>query len=321
MSALLHRKRKSMSIQQTDISVVDFHTHTFPERIAGRALAKLQAASHIEAFADGTDDGLVRSMLEAGIDLSVILPVATAPSQVASINDAAMRRAEERQAKGLVSFGAMHPDFADWHDELGRLRSRGFRGIKLHPVYQGVMLDDIRLLRIYERCAELGLAVVLHAGFDIGFPGVDCCSPSRSLHALRELGCGPSAAGIDGPFRFILAHMGGWRQWGQVLALAEELKEAGPVMLDTAFSDREFLPLPDGYWKAGENAMLGSEELMQLIRAFGAERILFATDSPWHSQKESLCFLRELPLSEEEKRMLLGGNAMRILQAESVISS
>ena len=99
MSALLHRKRKSMSIQQTDISVVDFHTHTFPERIAGRALAKLQAASHIEAFADGTDDGLVRSMLEAGIDLSVILPVATAPSQVASINDAAMRRAEERQAK------------------------------------------------------------------------------------------------------------------------------------------------------------------------------------------------------------------------------
>ena len=183
------------------------------------------------------------------------------------------------------------------------------KGIKIHPVYQETDLDDIRLLRIYDRCAELGLSVVIHAGFDIGFPGVDRCSPERSLHALHELRTGDRENG----FRFILAHMGGWRQWDQVLRLAPELTAAGPVMLDTAFSDRAFVPLPAGYWKEGETAMLDTDGFMRLIEAFGAERILFATDSPWSSQAESVEFVKNLPLSGEELGLILHGNAEGLL--------
>ena len=32
--------------------MIDFHTHTFPERIAAMAIAKLQQASHSQAFTD-----------------------------------------------------------------------------------------------------------------------------------------------------------------------------------------------------------------------------------------------------------------------------
>ena len=182
--------------------IIDFHTHTFPDKIAGRALTKLSHNSHSKPFTDGTDTGLVRSMKESGIDLSVILPVATDPAQVMGINDSAARREEERLAEGLISFGAMHPDYEDWHGELARIRENGMKGIKIHPVYQGADLDDIRLLRIYDRCAELGLSVVIHAGFDIGFPGVDRCSPERSLHALRELRYGRmEAVGSGAPTR------------------------------------------------------------------------------------------------------------------------
>ena len=289
--------------------IIDFHTHTFPDKIAGRALTKLSHNSHSKPFTDGTDTGLVRSMKESGIDLSVILPVATDPAQVMGINDSAARRAEERLAEGLVSFGAMHPDYEDWHGELDRIRANGMKGIKIHPVYQETDLDDIRLLHIYDRCAELGLSVVIHAGFDIGFLGVDRCSPERSLHALRELRTGQR----DNGFRFILAHMGGWRQWDQVLRLAPELTAAGPVMLDTAFSDRAFVPLPDGYWKEGETAMLDADGFMRIIEAYGAGRILFATDSPWSSQADSAEFVRNLPLSAEELGLIMHGNAEGIL--------
>ena len=34
--------------------IIDFHTHTFPERIAEAALNKMKAASHTVTFTDGT---------------------------------------------------------------------------------------------------------------------------------------------------------------------------------------------------------------------------------------------------------------------------
>ena len=38
--------------------IIDFHTHTFPDRIASRAIAGMQANSHAAAFGDGTLAGL-----------------------------------------------------------------------------------------------------------------------------------------------------------------------------------------------------------------------------------------------------------------------
>ena len=38
--------------------IIDFHTHTFPDKIAQRAIAGMQQASHAAAFAEGTLSGL-----------------------------------------------------------------------------------------------------------------------------------------------------------------------------------------------------------------------------------------------------------------------
>ena len=35
--------------------VIDIHTHTFPDKIAAGAIAKLQASSHTIPFTDGTN--------------------------------------------------------------------------------------------------------------------------------------------------------------------------------------------------------------------------------------------------------------------------
>ena len=59
--------------------------------------------------------------------------------------------------------------------------------------------------------------------------------------------------------------------------------------------------------------MMDEEQFMGMIRAFGPERILFATDSPWSDQKESVRALEALPLAPGEKELILSGNAMKLL--------
>lgn len=280
--------------------IVDLHTHCFPTRIAAQTVDKLQAMSHTHPFTDGSADALRRSMEQAGVDRSVVLPVATNARQVPRVNDASIALNERSAETGVVSFGCMHPDFDGWKAELSRLERAGVRGIKLHPVYQGVFLDDPRYLRILDRCAELGLAVLTHAGRDVGFPAADdFVSPARIASAVRQ---------TDGA-TLICAHMGGWRQWDEVERL---LPETG-VYLDSSFALGALTPNGDGYYQTDESlALLDAERFVRLVHAFGAERVLFGTDSPWGGQREGLEQFRALPLTEPEQAAILGENAVRL---------
>ncbi|MBQ9197608.1 MAG: amidohydrolase family protein [Clostridia bacterium] len=282
------------------MQVFDFHTHTFPDKIAAAAVQRLQAASHTQPFSDGTVSGLKRSMEAAGISASLVLPVATNTRQVQHVNDASIALNDGAGETGIYSFGCMHPDYADHRAELRRLAAAGIRGIKLHPVYQGVDFDDIRYLRILEEAASLGLTVLIHAGLDVGFPGVVHASPGMILNALRSVG----------PVTLILAHMGGWRCWDEVL---ERLPGTG-VFIDTSFSLGSMTANGDGYYRSSQElALLSEERFMRIIRAFGAERVLFGTDSPWGDQAAELRRFLALPLTEDEKRRILGANARKLL--------
>lgn len=279
--------------------IVDFHTHTFPERIAVPTIQKLAHMSHIKPFSDGSNSGLAASMAAAGVDYSVVLPVATNTRQVCHVNDSAAQVNDNYRKTGIISFGCMHPDFPDWKEELARIANMGLKGIKLHPVYQDVDLDDPRYLRILDRCGELGLIVLTHAGLDIGIPGKVNCSPDMTLRALKQVG----------PVRMILAHMGGWRNWDQV----EELLVDTDAYLDTSFTLGRMTPLGDGFYGPSELNMMEEEQFLRMVREFGADRLVFGTDSPWGGQAEDVARFRALPLTGEEKAAILGGNAQKLL--------
>ena len=100
------------------IMIIDIHTHTFPEKIAHRAIMELKGKSQTPAYTDGTNEDLLRKAKKAGVDLSVIQPVATSPSQVVSINNSSARINEEYSKKGLLSFGCMHPDYPEYPWQL-----------------------------------------------------------------------------------------------------------------------------------------------------------------------------------------------------------
>lgn len=261
--------------------VIDFHTHTFPDKIAKASIDGLSKCSGIIPHTDGTVSGLVHSMEEDGIDLSVILPVVTKPAQFETVNKVAAALSEKED--GLVSFGGIHPDCSDVGQKMREIKAMGLKGIKIHPAYQKVYMDDIRYLRILEAAAEEDLIVSVHAGVDIGLPEPVYASVERIVRAVDEVK----------PKKLVLAHLGGWKEWDAV----EELLVSKDVYFDTAF-------LED---------YIGDGQLLRIIREHGAEKILFGTDCPWSGQRESVERLERLPLSEREKQLIFSENAERLL--------
>ena len=275
------------------------HTHIFPDKIAAATIDKLSNVSHTPAFTDGTLNGLQKSMDAAQINLSVVLPVATNSKQVEKINSSSAALNEKFSGAGIISLGCIHPDFTNYRAELSRVKNYGLKGIKIHPVYQDTNLNGTKYMRIIDRAAELDLIVVTHAGLDIGFPGVVKCSPQMIKNVVDEVG----------EFKFVLAHMGGWKNWDDVLKILGGAK----VYLDTSFSTGEIIPRRDFNWAAEDLKLLDAAQFMEFIKVFGAEKILFGTDSPWTSPKTSIDFIKNLPLADDDKNKILGLNAKKLL--------
>lgn len=279
--------------------MIDFHTHTFPEAISERVLAKLGRLSHTKYFTTGSVPGLLSSMKEAHIDYSVNLPVMTTADQVEKVNSALMEEQEALFLQGIITFGGMHPDYENYKKELIRLKEHNIPGIKIHPAYQNTDIDDIKMMRIIDYASELGLIVLTHAGIDIGIYDHNYTSTSQVLKIIEEIH----------PPKFVLAHMGGWGCWEDV----ERDLAGAPVWFDTAFS---IGPVTPDEAKTGTPYLtynLTDEAFVRIVRKHGADKILFATDSPWESQEDYVSRINRLPLMDSEKEKIFSENAKKLL--------
>ena len=258
--------------------IIDTHVHVFPDAILERSMAALQGVEGVKAYGDGSLAGLRSSMKRAGIGCSLVLPVATKPRQFDSVN----RFATSLNALPDVrSLGGIHPDCEDLEGRLDELAARGFRGVKLHPDYQGRDIEYEGYIKILEGCRKRGMIAVIHAGLDPAFPEHIHCPPDRSARVVKALTTGK-------PF-IVLAHMGGVAQQD----LAEEHLVGLPVYFDTSYV-LDKIP---------------REQLLRMIRTHGAEKILFATDSPWTDTAALVRYFDSLPLTGEERAAILHKNA------------
>ena len=266
--------------------IVDFHAHAFPDALAERSVAYLSAKASVPAFSDGTTRGLAEAASRVKADYALVLPVQTKPSQFKSVNAFAKRINEgEFDAYGvkLLSFGGIHPDDEDIAGELAEIKAMGLKGIKLHPDYQQTFIDDPKNMAIIEKAAEAGLLVSVHAGLDYGFADCTHCTPARAKNMLR----------LTGATNVILAHMGGFGMWQEVYDLLVGEK----VYFDTGVVAR----------------YMDKRLAADIIRAHGADKVLFATDSPWASYEDSVEFVSSLDLTENQKNMIFGENAARLV--------
>lgn len=271
-------------------TIIDFHTHAFPDALAPRAVAQLAenaAESGYTPLTDGTVAGLIASMDRSGISRSVVCNIATNPRQMKKVNDFAIScQANPR----LIPLGSVNPDAAadEIEAELNRLQSAGIPGIKIHPDYMRTEIVSPRFTPILEACEEKNLLVITHAGFDPVAPDQMHCTPDMVLEILRR----------HPGLKLIAAHTGGFDCEVDVL---EKLCGA-PVWLDTSLSAVRQGKSPA--W----GALCGD-----ILRRHDPERLLFATDTPWSDPTAEVGFVRTAGLSEKTVERILHGNAETLL--------
>ncbi len=261
--------------------VIDFHTHCFPEKIAEKAISKLSFASGgLKPHTDGSYEGLKKSMKNGNVDVSVVLNIATNAHQQRAVNDFAI---SINNNTDTFAFGSVFPFSEDPIEELERIKANGLKGVKLHPDYQGFDADDQRMKPIYKKISQLGLITVFHAGWDYGFPPPYHATPEKLLKALSY---------FSSPV--IAAHWGGVNCCEGVL----EKLCGTDIFFDTSF----------GY------SMLPKYFAQKIIEKHGTDKILFGTDTPWHTPEMEMRLLGSLDISEADMEKITHKNAQRLLQ-------
>lgn len=262
---------------------IDFHTHCFPDSIAGKAISKLSAAAGSEPVADGTVSGLVNAGKAAGISLSVVCSIATNPHQEHKVNCFAVSLND--RVPEVAALGSLHPDSENTEDELDYLADHDIKGIKIHPEYAGYYIDSPEWDRILSACEERGFFVVTHAGRDFISPDRIAVTPQRLAKVLDR----------HKNLTVVAAHLGGNRLWDDVLTY---LCGREKLYFDTALIAREGI---------------NPETAEKIIAAHGADRILFGSDCPWSSPAKELEFVLSLGLGAEKNRLILSENAEKLL--------
>ncbi|MDR2371244.1 MAG: amidohydrolase [Treponema sp.] len=261
--------------------VIDFHAHIYPEKIAAKAVENIGEFYKIPMACNGTTGGLVESGLRGGIDRFVVFSAAAVPAQVSVINDYVASAVDARKGKtpSFTGVGTLHRDMADPAGEIERMIGLGLKGIKLHPDMQKFDIDDKKMMDMYAMLEGRMIAIFHTGDYRYGFS-----HPSRLAKVLDAF---PALTAVA-------AHFGGWSLYD----LALEYFRGRSCYLDVSSA----IPY------------LGMERARELIRIYGAERILFGSDFPMWDPASCLEEFNRIDLRDDERELILYKNALRILQ-------
>jgi len=160
----------------------------------------------------------------------------------------------------------------------------GFVGVKIHPSWHGVAADDHRYDGAWAFARENGLPVVSHTWSESSNP-VQRLSLPRLFEAHID-------AHRDVPF--VAAHCGGCGAGrAEAIRLAREYPN---VYLDIS------------------GDVFSLDLIPELVRSAGADRVIFASDQPWVDARATLTRVILSEISEDDKRLVLGENALRIFE-------
>lgn len=263
--------------------IIDFHAHIYPEKIA------VKASTAISDFYEGAPvryTGTADELLESGSALGevkyVVHSAATTDAQVESVNNFILRECAAHPE--FIGFGTIHPDYANFEQELERIKAAGLKGIKLHPDFQKFPADTEKMDPIYKKIAELKLPVIFHAG-DYRF---DYSGPKRICNVHKK----------HPDLIIIAAHFGGYTQWDE----AYEYLCGQDVYFDTSST----------LWK------LPAEKAKAMIKKHGYEKFLFGSDYPMWRLPEEYESLKVLDLTPEQKEAVLYKNALELFKRAGI---
>ncbi len=264
--------------------IIDAHTHIYPDAVAEVAIKTIidNTKGRLKAYIDGTYNDLLRSMDEAGVDISIVLPVATRPGHAAGI----LQWVKEimHRSSRLIFFGSLHPLDNNYKDIISEIRDAGLQGIKFHPAYQDFPADAPEACRVYEEILKNGLVIYFHSGVDMSLPHSDYTAVERFANVLQS---------FSGE-KMIMAHAGGDCEWERVV----EHLGGKKCYFDIAF-------------------VLENMKMSDLAREFyrqNEDYFVFGTDTPWREQKHYVRLIQDsVSLTAEQKEKMFHKNIQKLI--------
>lgn len=259
--------------------LIDAHAHIYPDKIALKAAHAIGDFYLVKMHDDGTVTSFLEDASAAGITHAIVHSVATTARSVTTINDFISQQCSLHPE--FIGFGTMHPDFEDKEAEVERALELGLHGFKLHPDTQKVDMDDPRLMEFYEIIAGR-VPLVVHTGdYRYGYS-----RPERLVKIMKTF---PDLV-VDA------AHLGGW----SIFDIGYDVLHGELSSLDNLYVD-----------SSSSFGLIGRRHMRELVRMWGAERVMFGTDYPMWDPSSEVNDMLGCGLSDDELEKVLWKNAER----------
>jgi predicted TIM-barrel fold metal-dependent hydrolase len=208
----------------------------------------------------------------------------------------------------LIGFASIHPE--RYKPELKAeyaITRLGLKGVKLYP-HSGFYPNDPRLDRVYEKCADLGIPVMIHTGIKaLRWQWIKYNNPIYVDDVATNF-----------PELDIIMCHGGFPWCEEFLAVVYSNPN---IWVDITFMDY--------IERAFERPGLVEHTMKSLVNLVGADRILWGSEGPemylppygqhsteYYQKSQDLLVNRFDFLTDEDKKNILGRNALRLLKLE-----
>jgi predicted TIM-barrel fold metal-dependent hydrolase len=249
---------------------------------------------------------LLQRMDEYGVDLSLVSNLnGIFYRNTQSANEELDRelKASGKKAARLIPFATLNPTYPDWRRDLETCRDRfGIRGLRLYPQYHDYGFDHPELVELVKKARDLRMPLA----FSIRLED----QRQRSWLDLQKLRMEPGVyddqlklsdfrplieAVPDARFMVLQANIGAED------AATQEILKKTDVVFDTVRGSGVPVTGPNGYDIAGA------------IGKYGKEKLAFGTCTPFMDYCSPFVRIHVLKESDEVKKLIWSGNAMRML--------
>lgn len=280
------------------LAFIDFHIHPLliEEALSGdRRLEKTVRGIYHIGTAVQPLEAVIKMLKTAGINRAVLLPIDTVRGCLPP--NEAVKALVDKRGDLFIGFAGLNPAKGDEAiDELERLFSQGFKGVKLYPQLQGFKPGDRRVYGFYERAQELGVTLLFHTGVS-WIPDVKLAE----CHPLELEDVATSFPSL----KMVLAHMGfPWVWEAAMMAVKHE-----NIYLDLS---GVFIGTPREHISYVFTRLLN----LGFVSRFLADKILFGSDWPRIEPFKMAEAVLRLPLKRRVLDKIMGLNAIRVLGLE-----
>lgn len=198
----------------------------------------------------------------------------------------------------LVPLISIHPEMeGDILSHLKQYIAIGAKGIKIHSSVQGFLTNDYRFQSLYEYCNEKAFHILFHCGLTF----------KVRVNNYSDLEMLMPVIGKYQNISIILGHLAEGKV-KDVLWLSKMYKN---IFFDTSIAISGLLCIK----RVHVDCWQDDEVVIDIINKVRADRIILGSDYPFGSPIHDIKRFINMSLADEDNRMILGRNSIRIFDA------